>query len=212
MENILGKDVYGFKIIKLLGSGESGTAILGEMSNGKKIVIKLFNKYIDYLRELTCLQHLEERNMCGKEFVCRVHYDKNVKEENGEFFIVTEFAEKYITLEQFMNLLVKIDRNEYKKKQSEIYKRLDELDKELNKIGIMHNDLHEGNVLIHPDTLDLKIIDFGSCKTFPLAKDIKAQGFTLGEIARMNFEPEMLKLMGFDEDEIDEIMEFYLLM
>ena len=155
---------YSILLDTKLGEGAFGVVHKGlDNEKNQYVVIKKYKKdnpfsldpKENYKREVNCLKSLLEE--CEKlDLIC---YQDNFK-FNNEYYIVTPLLEDYITLYDFLvNEKYSLSKERSKKLKDKIEERVDSLHKK----GIRHGDLHEGNIMIHPTTDDIKFIDLGLC-------------------------------------------------
>jgi serine/threonine protein kinase len=162
--------IYDYEIIRVLGIGGFAVTYLAKtVENPRYVVIKILSRRKDYIRELNCLQKVMEEGLCGKDFTCIIKDFVMVDGDEKIYIIVTDYDEGYITSYEFFR-----DLETMRRKRLITRKEIDEIEEEfqdkvyklywkLLEHKILHNDLSEGNILINPKTLDIKIIDFGIC-------------------------------------------------
>lgn len=156
-ENIdpfLNKNIEGFLIIKLLGNGVEGSVYLGLSQNNELYALKIIDllkicKNDDIENEITCL-----KTLYSKQHI--LYYIDDFKYQNY-YVIVTEFLEGYISLYEFIE---NSNKNFFDKIKKQIIKTI----KSIHNQGYIHGDIGAFNILIHPETLNIKLIDFGRCK------------------------------------------------
>ena len=113
----------------------------------KKYILKeLYRKNINQYLNLLYIQDL-----CKDFYICT----NGLYEKNGKYYIIIDYLEGYITLKHSKKLF----SNTIKEKILEKIKR--EL-KKLHKKNMTHNDIKPTNIMVHPETKDVRIIDFGS--------------------------------------------------
>lgn len=215
-------DKYG--LVKELGKGKYGTTykaknlipIKGEekyyavkvlhppKGNDTKSIKKV---EANWLKEVNCLKDILP--ICDKVgLLC--YKDSFLVNKNGklEFVIVIPLLEGYITLADYLDNLTK----PLKIKQAKyIYKTIVDIKNALTDLCINHSDLHTENIMIHPKTKDIKVIDMGRCQT-PVQeieewKDSDEERDLYSDEARLRQLRESLaEAIGLEEDE--EIWEF----
>ncbi len=94
---------------------------------------------------------------------------------NGSIYFVSKYLHKYISLGSFLE-------EENKDKLNIILHHIKDAFDEMNRIGIIHKDAHLNNILINPDTLDIKFVDYGICdirgsRTFGKRKSLSDEQF-----------------------------------
>jgi serine/threonine protein kinase len=158
---------------KKLGEGAFGTVYKGgeNKEDGKQLVIKKLktSRYygIDpresFDREVECLKKVKP--ICDNfDVICFVDAFKF----KNSYYIVTPLLDGYITLYDFVT-----NNKDHKINQqmaNEIKNKLRLTLQKLHQIGIQHNDLHFGNIMIDPKQgieyegeIQVKFIDFGLC-------------------------------------------------
>jgi serine/threonine protein kinase len=152
-----------YKIIKILGSNESlhGIVYLAlELNTNKLFAIKILKKISYSQREIDCLKFVKK--VCGKNILCYV--DDFIKKINSVSYslIVMEYNENMVELENYINYNIKKQTPLNIKELNQILYQVADALKLLSSIGISHNDLHLGNILINVNDKTIKIIDFGS--------------------------------------------------
>ena len=175
--NLGPKIIKNYYEIKLLGKGAFGSVFKSRKSgyDTKQYVVKVSNttsksyEFIFY-NECNILKHLKDS--CNKFIVCYVEAFENFNQKTNEKhgYIVLENLEGYIDLDLFIKTdkMKKIIENYYTEKiNSPLVKIFSNL---LEGIYIMHNknvvhrDIKCENIMIHPETYNIKYIDFGlSC-------------------------------------------------
>jgi serine/threonine protein kinase len=112
-----------------------------------------------WLKEVNCLK--DTMSICSKVGIL-CYKDSFIVDKNGkkEFVIVTPYLEDYITLNDYIYYDV-FEKDDAK----DIYKKVVDVKNALTELCINHSDLHTGNIMIHPDTKDIKVIDLGRCQT-----------------------------------------------
>ena len=83
-------------------------------------------------------------------------------------YLVMEYIPGYELLE-FINARERLSEADSKV----ITRQLVEALNEIHVHHIVHRDLKLENILIHPDTLEIKIIDFGCAKRFSIAEETR---------------------------------------
>lgn len=166
-----------YKTNKIIGQGKNGTVYLAtDTTNNRLVALKVIEidddkEHIQRIEnEMKCLKRLQEH--CGQYVLCYIdsdvitinqEYDDDVIETNY-YVIVTQFLENYITWSQFNK------KYQDKNLRDQVKKKIREAIEYIHNKNIYHGDIHYDNVLIHPDTFDVRIIDFGYCKLEPQPK------------------------------------------
>ncbi len=166
MFDIINFEDREYKMIKFIDEGISGSVYLYIDNMNILYALKFTNE--DISNEIECLEKIN--NICDDYFLCYITwfvYDKyNV--------IITKFLEGYITLNEYMGQFNKDDFEDYQRK--EIYENIkDQLLNGINilhSIDIVHGDIHDENILIDPENIEIRYIDFGKCKNINKNNDI----------------------------------------
>jgi hypothetical protein len=149
---------YMYNLDNRIGSGNYGEVYLGvNTQTGKKVAIKLFKitKEDSFRKEVNCLKQICQF-LKTSDVLCL--QDQFIQNQN--YYIVTPYLEDYINLSNF------IERKSYNGKDvQKIMDKINQIAKNISNIGFVHGDLSIQNIMIHPNTLDIKLIDLGLCKT-----------------------------------------------
>jgi len=151
---LLGEGSFG-EVFKMNDSTVNKTVAVKMLKPVYGIDQKVFRKLIE--NEVDILKHLQEN--CQSYFSC---YHDYLKKGNNHV-IVMEFLDQYYDLDRF--ICTRVDwtngkswnLSQLKKIQLNLIKGLTVL----HQSGIAHNDLKSENIMINPNTLDIKYIDFG---------------------------------------------------
>ena len=150
LSNILEKRVYSgdFDKVKLLGQGSYGKIwqVLEKKTQKKYALKQSKNKPtdIDYQSKI-----LEQINLLDPNTLRKVGITENYQ-------LLMQYLENYETLDSYIK--------KYPDRLETVIKKVVKLVDKLHKNGITHRDLKGNNIMIHPITMDIKIIDFGhSC-------------------------------------------------
>lgn len=144
---------------KPIGKGKFGSLYEAKDKEDKKYALKIVeSKYqdIDVLieNEMNILKKLQP--VCDKFILCVSDYAKI----DNFHYIITEYLEYYIELFDYIV-------EGYYPTEDQYIKIIDNLCKGLHEIhqqGVAHRDIKPENIMIHPETLTIKYIDFGySC-------------------------------------------------
>jgi len=156
-----------YTILKSIGSGSFGTVYLAEYDDTKeKIAIKkVFQDQRYKNRELDILKEINHPNIVKLlNYFCTPTSETSENEKSGDYYL-------NIVMEYIPETLAKIVKN-YRKSDSTMpffdvklfsYQMLRSI-AYCNGAGICHRDIKPHNILIYPDSLVLKLIDFGSAK------------------------------------------------
>ena len=215
-------DKYG--LVKELGKGKYGTTykaknLIPIQSEEKYYAVKVLHppkgndtksiKKVEanWLKEVNCLKDILP--ICDKVgLLC--YKDSFLVNKKGklEFVIVIPLLEGYITLYDYLLNLTKPLKT---KQAKDIYKKIVDIKNALTDLCINHSDLHTENIMIHPKTKDIKVIDMGRCQTPQQEKeewkDSDEKWNEYSDEARLRQLREGLaEAVGLEEDE--EIWEF----
>lgn len=141
------------KTVQLLGSGSYGR-VYGYTSpapNGTDLVIKQISKNRVPLNsiqnEIKILEYL--RQYCSRSILCYM----GVYEDPTNYYIVTEYLKDFTTLSSFQTPNLR--------GQTTIIRNLIDGLTMIQQLGVCHRDIKPDNILIDPNTLNIKYIDFG---------------------------------------------------
>jgi serine/threonine protein kinase len=162
---------------KILGQGAFGAVYKGYDTKTKTdVVIKKFksNSVLglspeeSYLQEVSCLSYIRD-DCIQLGLICYIdHFEFETRTDENvpmtEYYIVSNLLDGYITLDDLLKedeyILTKEIADKIKDKiKTSVYA--------LHQKGIRHGDLHQGNIMLDPRTLDqdiqIRLIDFGLC-------------------------------------------------
>jgi serine/threonine protein kinase len=159
-----------YKINNIIGSGMFGIVYLAtDIINNRLVAIKVIDinddSHIQQIKtELKCLKRLQK--YCDKYVLCYIDSDIIDNSDDDDidikYVIVTKFLENYITLKSFKKYYTK---NSTQRKLIE--QNIKDGLKYIHQYKILHGDPHDENILIHPETFDIRFIDFGYCQIDP---------------------------------------------
>lgn len=155
------RSVNGYIIIKFLGSGVSSN-VFKVVCDGKFYAMKEYLNIADsdsFIRECTSLS-----SFCSEESTGIIKMVNNFILTN--FYIITEYLDGYTTL---LNYIRSINIHKSEKDGINlgiIINKIGETIKYMHSNGIAHRDIKPENIMVNPDNLDVKLIDFGiSCNS-----------------------------------------------
>jgi hypothetical protein len=171
-------DPEKYLLIKIIGRGKYGVTYMAQNVNRKNgedefYAVKLLSQpdngtqedledlENDWLKETNCLKSVMK--VCKNDGIL-CYFDSFISEKDGkkEFVIVTHYLGDYISLHKYLanenNILFENDAKD-------IYKKIVNVKNKLTDLCINHSDLHLDNIMINPETKDIKIIDLGRCQT-----------------------------------------------
>ena len=163
-----------YKILRKLGSGSYGNVYMAQDKNKRRVAIKEIKckhepEGIDpvTLRELNILMDCDHPNiirMIEFQYVPKGEAEIQLILKDSITYIVLEYME--LNLNQFLTNLAdlqhKLDLVEIKT----IFKKIVQGVDYLHQNYIMHRDLKPINIMINPETLSVKLIDFGLSRQF----------------------------------------------
>ena len=142
------------RVIARGGFGE--TALVADTTTGKTFIRKesLYNDTVGMLHQYNMLKYLKDKNICQEYFICPVK--KYV--QNGKTFILFDYLDGY---EHLQNIRFH-HRIKSMNDKIEICKKLVRAIHSLHRNNMVHVDIQPLNIMIHPETKDVQIIDFGT--------------------------------------------------
>jgi len=161
--------IANYQVIRKFGAGNFGEVYqVKDIRNGSTLVLKRIPKNKvnpeDIKNEVTILQHLQGH--CQLYILCYIGFF----EDDIYYYILTEYLGNYLTLDVVLEKRIKIFN---------LPKLISNLKEGLTQIhdqNIAHSDIKPANIMIDPNTLNIKYIDFGlSCIGFNCNTD-KASG------------------------------------
>ena len=142
---------------KHIGGGGFGNLDLYKNKNNGKLfaVKKLVERYKKEEHHLVIqyrnLEYLKEYKVCKPYFLCPY----GIFKDNKEVKIVFNYLEGYKTFSDFRD--VPLSKTKKKYICSQMIKELNIL----HRIGMIHSDIKPDNIMVHPKTFKVRIIDFG---------------------------------------------------
>src|SRR6185295_19670818 len=151
-----------FRLLKKLGQGANGTVYKAEDLSGTPQAIKIYHKPLDgeeeknLARELTIASTLNDPGLVK-------YISTKVEQANGRQFIRMELVDGTSLKDK-----AKWDKNKcHPQAIPDIHQWLKAIVPALGKLhaaGVVHRDLHAGNLMLCPDG-SAKVVDFGSART-----------------------------------------------
>jgi hypothetical protein len=92
-----------------------------------------------------------------------------ILKDHGTYYFISKYLQGYITLYDYLLNFAKSNnygKSNNSKKRSRIIAILQNIKSAMDEMynaGIIHNDAHLQNIKINPDTLEIKILDYGIC-------------------------------------------------
>ena len=145
--------------VKNISKGGCGVLSLYEDTKTKKryMIKELYKKNP---RQYRNLKHIQK--YCKDFFYCV----KGMYEENGKYYIITEYLDGFIPLNQTRNLFSV-------KEENLIFQKIKHQIEILHKKNMTHNDIKPSNIMVNPKTKEVRIIDFGSATIHSFLKKFK---------------------------------------
>jgi serine/threonine protein kinase len=183
-------------ISKKIGSGMSGSTFLCLEDGEKKLLLKVFQNTEkaknEFYNGVKCLRHV--LSICEKGFLCLYQvFDLEINPKQTRKCMLINFLEEYLNYSDF----VKFSKPSKQVLQN-IKDRILELIQQLHELDLAHSDIQPSNIMVHPDTLDVHIIDFDKC-VITKQRDVFRDtfGFDIKSLSMYFFDPK------YTEDEVD---------
>lgn len=182
-------DPSNYKDLEILGKGSYGMVYRAydnklDKTIVMKKIVKNQTREKTILNEVGILSHLKE--LCQDHILCYVDF----MEDDDNFYIFTEYLGEYITLTDFIE--------KHKMKADDYVTLIENLKDgliEIHKLGVSHRDIKPDNIMINPNNLKIKYIDFG------LSCHLESCYETNGVGTPMYMAPELL-ISGYDQTKI----------
>ena len=146
-------NVFGFKILAIIGEGRYGIAYLAVDSKGNKVVIKQLKEEMLERSRKKVIYEFKTLRAVNNPYIPKVI--SGFKDKDKEGYIL-----EYIKGDTLYNVVA---RQHYKFTRDDIYyvcKRLLDIMESLHEKGIAHRDIRLPNVIIN-DNNEIFLIDFG---------------------------------------------------
>ena len=146
-----------YKVIEVLGKGHQGTVIkLKDLKTSEFLAAKILNLKDEELNmtlknEYSLLSSINHPNILKVKELIVI---------NDSPIMMMEFLESYLSLKDFINENSPLSQTQI----TSIFTQIASGVSYLHDKKIIHRDLHISNIQIHPQTLHIKIIDFGLAK------------------------------------------------
>lgn len=144
-----------FTNVQELGAGSFGTVNKMIDTNGRKTVaVKQISDRFDkqlIQKELDILYYL--KSYCDLYFICL--FDYLVK--SPHHYIIMEFPDQFLDIQKFLEQDINFTRINLKTTMLNLSLAVEKL----HHLFVVHNDLKPANILINPNTYQIKLIDFG---------------------------------------------------
>lgn len=137
-----------------IGSGTYGKVYEVKVDDGTLYAMKVPKKHKKSFLETEAFILKKLQSICGKHILC---FKDFVQYDDGSMFLITEFLDGYKTLTDY-SILKGVDR---KKRNQMVYNAVEAV-AQMHRAGVAHLDLSMQNIMVNPDTGNVKIIDFGS--------------------------------------------------
>lgn len=142
---------------KIIGKGGYGVTRLVQDEKSKREFIQKESIHGDnqnMKHQYAVLKHLQKNKICQKFFICPV----KIYKKDGKVLILFDYLKNFKTLQdvRYKNLI--------QSQQDKIHlaKNLIKAVRLLHRNKIVHTDIQPMNIMINPETKDVRIIDFGT--------------------------------------------------
>jgi len=142
---------------KIIGKGGYGvTRLVQDKKTGREFIQKESthgdNENMKYQYDI--LKYLQKNKICQRFFICPV----KIYEKNGNTLILFDYLKNFYILQdaRFKNLI------KAQKDKINISKNLIKAVRLLHRNKLVHTDIQPMNIMINPDTKEVRIIDFGT--------------------------------------------------
>jgi serine/threonine protein kinase len=142
---------------KIIGKGGYGmTRLVQDKKSGREFIEKesIHNDNENMKYQYNILKHLQKKKICSRFFICPV----KTYEKNGKTFILFDYLKNFHVLQdvRFHGLI------KSQKDKIDISKNLIRAVRLLHRNKLVHTDIQPLNIMINPDTKEVRIIDFGT--------------------------------------------------
>ncbi len=86
-----------------------------------------------------------------------------ILKDGGTYYFISKYLKNYETLYDYLRRLATSNNREKQSKINTILQNIKSAMNEMYNAGIVHNDAHLQNIKVNPDTLEIKILDYGIC-------------------------------------------------
>lgn len=164
-----------YQIDKKIGRGAFGDVFLAyeidtitNEKTGKMVAIKKYKKFTESdAREIEIMKELQDH--CQDCVVCFIDFYDSAGPNKDEKWLISEYI-KGKTMKEFRMII----RNRSLKIKVQVMLNIAKCLQKLHNLGIIHKDLKTDNIMINPDTLEVKLIDFGlSCRIEEIGTECK---------------------------------------
>jgi serine/threonine protein kinase len=154
-------EAQAFEKVKQLGEGAYGkVSSYYDKHNKTTVVIKALSKAndpdIDDINNEVYILHLLQ-DVCQQYILCYTDF----YEDTQNYYIVTEFLSHYVVMDEWINRSGLWRNTLLTKDYLKVFNQLQEGLKVIHHSGIAHRDIKTPNIMINPQTLQIKYIDFG---------------------------------------------------
>ncbi len=125
-------------------------------SNQDNVEVEIKNiKYIN--------SHIDELSFMIESVILR-NVDSEYLNKEHNVYIITPYLDTYLSLGTYLDKRKELIKNNNNILLN-ILSKIKDIFNTMNNIGILHNDLdqHLNNIMIDPNTMDIKLIDYGLC-------------------------------------------------
>ena len=144
-------------ISKRLDKRSFGNMFIGHDDMNQNIIIEFQNNKREYEREVYCMKYIKEN--CKEGFFS--YKDNFIIEVQGVciYCIVIDYLSGYLLLDDFIEKEFPLTREII----DQIVNNIENIIKMFHGRQIEHRDIHGGNILIDPQTFQIRLVDFGKC-------------------------------------------------
>jgi serine/threonine protein kinase len=146
-----------YTILKKLGEGAHGTVYMVE-KDGLVYALKFFNDVFSYQKEVAFFTHVSDSFPFFPRFVDHCPHS---------LYVVMEYLNGYVTLSSHVEKLFQQGEEGCSEFLSDMAGLRDDVLPILDRMcasGITHGDLSLDNIMLHPGTGQVKLLDFGLSK------------------------------------------------
>lgn len=142
---------------KIIGKGGYGmTRLVQDKKSGREFIEKesIYNDNENMKYQYNILKHLQKKKICSRFFLCPV----KIYEKNGKTLILFDYLKNFHVLQDVrVHGLIKSQKDKIN-----VSKNLIRAVRLLHRNKLVHTDIQPLNIMINPDTKEVRIIDFGT--------------------------------------------------
>lgn len=183
------------QVKSFIGEGGFGKlSLFQDKKTNKLYAVKFFKKEMDLVVQYRNLKYLKEKEVCSRYFLCPY----GIFNYQNKLCLVFNYLEGYITLQEFRKIKT-IEQKEKIKICSQMWKEIHIL----HRIGMIHCDIKSTNIMVHPETLNVHIIDFGIAIIIDTKSSEKK--YMVYGLTKKYFNLPIGKTYNFDELKINDL-------